>query len=183
LLLDSDFIGGWHVMPRIARSLVGLRDALKESPSRPAAEVILAQVASDRFIPGFGVAFRDDDERLPPLRRAIVDRHRRGQLEFWSLMEQVIEVIYRARNLRPNYALGFVAAFLDLGLSPAEIGRISIVAGMAAVLANAFEGGARPEPALQELPVGRVRYVGVPPRQSPAQRASEERSSAEPGEG
>ena len=119
-----------------------------------------------KFIPGFGVPFREHDERVPPLRRCVRQRGRHT-LPFWRLQEEVAQLVTRERGLQPNMVLGFVAACLDIGFDPDELGALSIVIGLHTQVANVQEEGRLASPALRELPAGLVHYTGVGPRRSP----------------
>lgn len=168
LCLDCLYVGGHRTTPAVARMLLKLADHLGPEIDQPERvdHAVRDLLLNKKHIPGFGVPFRDVDERLPPLRRCLRQRGRHT-LPFWRLYEEVARVVIRRRGLQPNLAIGFVAACLDLGFDDEEIGALSIVIGLHTQVANVQEEGRLASPALRELPAGLVHYTGVGPRRSP----------------
>jgi hypothetical protein len=168
LCLDCRYVGGLHTTPAAARMLLGLAEEL--GPRLGDAAQVEAAVdrllRQHKHLPGFGVPFRNQDERLPPLARSL-RRRGRHTLPFWCLQQELARVVVARKGLQPNLALGFVAACLDLGFDPEQIGALSIVIGLHTQVANAHEEAALASPALQALPPQWVHYVGVGPRRSP----------------
>ena len=171
LSLDCLYVGGYRTTPTAARMLLELAARLGPDVEDPARveEAVRDLLLSTKPIIGFGVPFRDQDERLPPLRRCVRQRSRHT-LPFWRLYEEVVRLVIRESGLQPNIALGLAAAYLDLGFDPDQAGALSVVAGIQTHLANTFEEGRLASPALRALPAERVHYVGVGPRRSPRAR-------------
>jgi hypothetical protein len=118
-----------------------------------------------RPIPGFGVPFRDEDERLIGLHERMRQRGR-DRLPFATLYRQLIDVLGAAKGMRPNVAAAAAAILLDLGFTPEQGAHIGAGLACAYFLANANEGARQRLPQLQRLPEPAVRYVGAAPRQS-----------------
>jgi len=121
-------------------------------------------------LPGFGVPFRDVDERLAALRGAL-ERRGRCQRRFWQIMDAVATIVRRERQLEPNIGLGLAACLLDLGLQPPQVPRLLAALAAHMFVANAAEGADQAAAVLRELPLDRVDYQGPEPRQSPRARA------------
>jgi hypothetical protein len=115
---------------------------------------------------GFGVPFRERDERLDMLIDRVAARER-GELPYWRLFTRVAETVRRIRLLEPNIGLGAAAVCLDIGFTPGQIGPLVTALCSADFWANAFEGAEQAPPGMQSLPLGSVRYVGPPPISSP----------------
>lgn len=115
---------------------------------------------------GFGVPFRQEDERVVALRRRLEARGRAG-LPYWRLFESVSAVVLELKRLRPNISIAVGAACLDLGFTPRQASLLSVALGQTDYLANAVEGAEQAPEVLRELPAQNVRYVGPPARPSP----------------
>lgn len=115
---------------------------------------------------GFGVPFRQRDERVDILTDRVAARGR-SELPYWRLYAAVGETVWRIKSVRPNMTLASAAVFLDMGFTPAQIGPLMTAIGASAFWANAFEGAEQAPACLQTLPEGSVNYVGPAPRRSP----------------
>lgn len=173
LCLDCLYVGGYRNTPAVAHLLQQLAQQLGPQADDPAcvAQAVRAGLLSKKFIPGFGVPFREKDERVPPLHRC-VRRRGRHTLPYWRLQEQVAQLVIDERGLHPNMVLGFVAACLDIGFEADELGTLSILMSLHTQLANATEEGRLASQVLRELPASRVGYAGAAPRRSPRARAA-----------
>jgi len=126
---------------------------------------------------GFGVAFRERDERLDMLIERVAARGR-SELPYWRLSTKLAETVRRIRRLEPNIGLGAAAICLDIGFTPAQIGPLITAIGSTDSWSNAFEGSQQAPACLQSLPIGSVRYVGPPPLCSPRAVDEERMTSA-----
>lgn len=111
-------------------------------------------------IGGFGVPFREHDERRVALLRFVGDgpiskgRH-------WRLHHQLVEAM---APVRPNCAISFSAILLDIGVAPERCGLAFSVLMPHVFLGHALEGsedGAR----LNDWPASHVEYRGTARRQ------------------
>ena len=122
-------------------------------------------------LPGFGVPFREVDERLEALLSRLDDLDFDGA--HVALVRRICRLAPKA-ELRPNFVLGATAVFLDLGVPVEGVAMLGMMMLNAAYLANAVEGARQAPEALQRLPDACVEYVGPPPRKSPRARAKED---------
>jgi len=128
-------------------------------------ERVKAYLDEHRFVWGFGTPFRGQDERLVAF-RACIRQRQRDSLRFWRLMDAVSAVVRDLRGTEPNMGIAIAAAFLDLGLTPHQVGSLSSALMQHMFLAHAVEGSAQGA-ALRELPATYVDFVGHAPRSSP----------------
>jgi hypothetical protein len=165
--LEDARVGHW-TSGAAAALLLEVRTRLGRPATDGVLEDALAELCGERGrLVGFGVPFRDEDERVVVLRRCLArrGRHRRP---FWRLFERMGEAMARIRpGVAPNIGLAVGAVGLDLGFSPAEIARLSVVFGLNAYIANAVEAAEQQSSLMLVLPAGAVRYAGAPPRVSP----------------
>ncbi|MBL9037834.1 MAG: hypothetical protein JNG84_04895 [Archangium sp.] len=128
---------------------------------------------------GFGVPFRDEDERLVALRSALERHGGRNRRHFFHLSEILSGISRRERSLEPNIILGISATLLDLGLrNPHAIAVMTLPLVQHTLYANAVEGAGQKSHLFQCLPASVVTYVGPAPRVSP--RAAAETSRVGP---
>lgn len=132
--------------------------------------IVKAYLDEHRFVWGFGTPFRGKDERLVAFRECIRQRERQ-ELRFWRLMDAVSAVVCEQRGTEPNMGIAIAAAFLDLGLTPHQVGSLTSALMQHMFLAHAVEGSAQGA-ALRQLPTGYVEFVGQAPRSSPRERES-----------
>jgi hypothetical protein len=168
LCTECDAIGPWVTGPAAAL-LVAVHEATRgraEAEFAPAASEVLGRFPR---LPGFGVAFRPQDERLLALERRVEAAGRAGRV-WWSLMRRLSGVVRERRRIEPNVAVGCAALLLDMGATPRQAQVMANFANLNTFIANAIEGGEQPSPALQSIPVDSVRYVGRAPRPLPADR-------------
>jgi hypothetical protein len=166
LCVERAMIGHW-TSGAAADRLVALLDAVAGDVDDAGAvgrEVERALAAGERWT-GFGVPFREQDERFLALRRAL-ERRDRAKLPFFRLSETLASVMLELKGLRPNIGTGVAAACLDLGYAPREIEVLALALGQTDYLANAVEGAAQMPEVLRVLPREVIRYVGPGPRES-----------------
>lgn len=162
---------------RAGASLVALRSELEALDDTAFAEAL------DRRFPamlppvGFGVPFRDEDERVTAVHASLV-AHGRDRLPWWSFFQRVAKVLLARRRFAANIGSAFSSAVLDLGFGAEAIGPLATALVQAAFLANAVEGAAQAPRVLQKLPLEHVAYEGVPARVSPRASAALNRSAS-----
>ena len=125
-----------------------------------------------KHIPGFGVAFRREDERAVAFRTCVETRgfhHGRYWLALCSAEGRLAE-----RGLPVNIAGVSAAVLLDLGFTPNQIDALGPVLLLPNYLANAVEGAAQAPAILRTLPSECIEDRTPPPRLSP--RAQQRKS-------
>jgi hypothetical protein len=169
LCAEGAVVGFWTA-ERAAELLLSLLSEVEE----PTVEAVIAsldrRLRAGEWLSGFGVPFRPQDERLLVLRKRVTER-KRDTLPAWRMMEAAGEAARKLKGVEPNITVGLAAVCLDLGLTPRQIGILCVTLAQVDYLANAVEGAEQSPAILRRLPVGRMRYVGRPPRQTP--RASQ----------
>ncbi|HEX7663304.1 MAG TPA: hypothetical protein VF407_02275 [Polyangiaceae bacterium] len=130
-----------------------------------------ARIERDKRLPGFGVPFRDYDERVVALIEC-VKRRGRDQLPHWKAAQTTWRLLKETKGVPPNIGSAVAAVLLDCGFRPEEIGPLGFALMQSVMLANAFEGAAQAPEVLRKLPDDCIDYVGKPARTSPRARAS-----------
>lgn len=170
LAMSCRFIGPWRNLPATAKLLIEIDEATRDCPDK--FERVAGEIISRRkVVPGFGVAFRDADERLEPLTRCLV-RSGRHELRYFALGKRLVPVVRKERRLEPNAATSVAAALLDLDVQVGQMGAVGSSLMVHMLFANAFEGAAQRSELLLRLPPEHIHYVGRPPRCSPRSMAS-----------
>ncbi len=139
-------------------------------------DVVRRHLAKHHFVWGFGTPFRGQDERLAAL-CGCVERRGREKLTHWRLFRNVAQVVGCLRSWEPNVGMGIAACFLDMGMSPREVGVTAAALMQHMFMAHAAEASVQQAPQLQKLPDERVVFAGHPPRLSP--RASQRLEAGE----
>lgn len=121
---------------------------------------------------GFGVTYRNRDERLEALLRQIALRGR-SDLKYTKLFRRAMGLARDQRKLEAHVFLGIAAIALDAGFPVEAIGSLATIALFHDALANAIEGAAQRPAVLRSLPVETIEYRGRPARQSPRASAKE----------
>ncbi len=145
-----------------ARCLHWLAGEVGEAPSQADVATALARWKSENPGPlgGFGVPFRELDERRVALLRFVGD----GPLSkrrFWRLHLQLVEAM---APVRPNCAISFVALLLDMGIAPERCGLSLAVLMPHVFLAHALEASTLDGARLNQMPASQVAYAGIGPR-------------------
>lgn len=133
--------------------------------------VVKAYLDEHRFVWGFGTPFRERDERLVAFGACIV-RRGRSDGRYWRTLCLVADEIREARGTEPNMGVAVAAAFLDMGMTPHEVGAMATALMQHMFFAHAVEGAGDSGRVLRLLPDECVSYVGPEPRTSP--RAAKE---------
>lgn len=150
---------GWGTYAPAARLLVRLGEA------RDIRASVLEELEERSHLPGFGVAFRAEDERAVAFRSCA---HQRGATKgrYWTVLE-VAEEVMRSRGAPANIAAVTAAALLDLGFDPTQIHAIGPLLLLPNYLANAVEGAAQAPELLRRLPADTIDDRTPAPRKSP----------------
>ena len=173
LLTEEDArIGPWACV-HAAHTLLELREALADQldVSSRLSETVRLRLGTRAFVWGFGTPFRAYDERLVALREHVV-RRGRDQLPYYRLMNATADIIRETRRVEPNLGIALAAVFLDMGLTPTQIGALVAALMQHMFFAQAVEGAAQADTVLQRLPDDSVDYAGRSPRQSPRARGT-----------
>jgi hypothetical protein len=104
----------------------------------------------DTFPPGFGVPFREDDERSRALRARLTEKGR-GFMPFMRLHDRVVAAARKRSRAAPNFTLTGSATILDMGVPPDCVAKVALLGSLPSFLANAAEQAASPAPSLQRL--------------------------------
>ncbi len=161
---------GWGTYAPASRFL----QTLAGTPAVDRGSYIDAEVERLRHIPGFGVAFRDRDERATALAACVRQRGFDGG-KYWQVLFVANEVLEQ-RGAPMNVAAATAALLLDIGFSPSQIGALGPVLLLPNYLANAVEGAAHASAFLQHLPTDAIEDRTPTPRLSPRARAAAENS-------
>ncbi len=135
---------------------------------------VLERVRDVGRVPGFGVAFREQDERVLALERCVAKR-RRTDRPYWKSMQVLVDVVREVHGVEPNVALPIAAALLDMGVPPQRFEALASLFFHHMFVSSAYEEAHSPHEVLRKLPDVHVRYVGrprrrldsAPPRQRP----------------
>ena len=117
-------------------------------------------------LPGFGVPFRDTDERLDALCTALGS----DSGPHLKLLGELSELAFAEKKIRPNLIAGYAAVALDSGFAPHEVQWLVLPLVLPAYLANALEGAAQQHDSMLRLGADDLAYRGPPPRRSPRAR-------------
>ncbi len=166
LCFETDYLG-----PLIFGPAAALFLEIERLPDAPSVVADITRRMADKRVPGFGVAFRDVDERLVALTDC-VQRRGRGDRKYWKLATELWATLRASHGLIPNVAGAAAAVLLDCGFTPAQIGPLVFSLMQSVMLANAFEGAQQAPEVLRKLPDDTIDYVGKPARTSPRARAA-----------
>ncbi|MEJ7728086.1 MAG: hypothetical protein WKG00_02625 [Polyangiaceae bacterium] len=173
--LEGARVGPWPAgdAAELLRELKAIA-AGEESASALRAAVQARLDAGARF-PGFGVPFRDEDERVVALGRC-VDRRGFSDGAHWQLVIQLDALMVEVGGPRLNIDGAIAAVALDLGMAAEQVRVLTTVLLLNNLVANAVEGAAQRPGVLRRLPQDAATYAGPPPRLSP--RAAQARDAA-----
>jgi hypothetical protein len=120
-------------------------------------------------IPGFGVPFRDEDERVVAASR-FVEQMGHAERRHWRLARAASACVKARHGLAPNYGVACAAILLDMGFAPRDIAPIMLLGIHLGQIPNAVEGAEQRADVLRSLPAEAISYEGPPPRRSPRAR-------------
>jgi hypothetical protein len=142
----------------------------KESSLGNEADSITAvrkEISRRRYVPGFGVPYRNFDQRLTVLDNEM-RRLGRHELPFYRLEGVVRKVVSEQYpELAPNVSLGGAALCLDIGFLPEDTATLVLWLVSQTYFCNAAEEASLRSPGLRDLGETSIDYLGEPPRPSP----------------
>ncbi len=152
-----------------ARALRYIGDVVGDDPTDAELTAAIAawKARCGGRIGGFGVPFRDIDERRVHLLRLIAGGPLAGG-RYFRLHERVAAVMH---PLQPNVALTVAALFLDVGIDAERAGVALAVMMSHVFLGHALEAADQDGARLHDLPADVVEYRGVAPRRTAARAA------------
>jgi hypothetical protein len=167
IYLEDGLIGSW-TSSRAARHLTELSRRLEDEKDNDDSfrKSVKNLLKREKKLVGFGVPFRNTDERVEAVRRRL-KKTGRCDLHFWRIMERFAEVIREESGLEPNIGIAAAAVCLDLGFRPRNIGALVTALVQHTILANAIESAHHPNCEFQCIETEKIRYEGRPERISP----------------
>jgi hypothetical protein len=169
LSLEGAKVSPWPT-GECAELLCELASQLGDADPVTVERLVDARLAEKRIFPGFGVVFREEDERMVAL-EACLQKRGRADRKYWQLMRLVERALLRHKKLPANAGAGVAAACLDVGMTPRQAAVFATACASVCFLANAVEGAEQMPSVLRRLPDDAVRYDGPGPRTSPRARA------------
>jgi hypothetical protein len=165
LLFESDRVG-----PLTTSSAAQWLQALAVAADAESFDSACARVlAPMRAVAGFGVPFRDEDERLVELaRRAEKTHHAQGR--YHRVFVRACEWMRANRDIPPNVSALCAALLLDMGLAPDAIAAVMLFFCGLAQIPNAIEAAQQRAEVLRAVPEDAIAYEGPAPRRSPRAR-------------
>lgn len=160
---DSPF--GWRSCFIAAEFLQELSDLDRDEATAD----VTARLRANQRLPGYGVAFREQDERVTALGSCL---ERRAPLEtrYWQLARSVTEI----EGAPPmNIGSACAAVLLDRGFTPQQIHALGPYIAFPNYLANALEGAKQAPAHLRTLPEHTIDDRTPKPRKSPRASARE----------
>ncbi len=122
-------------------------------------------ITTQKLLPGFGVPFRDVDERVEAVRRVVNEAGFENR-PHWKLFVRVAHWIALNKRIAPNLASATAALLLDLGFAPDDTGTVIFILVLLTQFANAVEGAKQAPRLMRALGEETVVYAGEPPRLS-----------------
>lgn len=149
---------GWRSCANAAEFLVAVAEARRTRDLQDA-----LRASHDGPFPGYGVPFREEDERVVALRKCVTQRARPDDF-YWKLAHE-IEGEGTAAPINIGGASG--ALLLDRGFTPKQILGVGPILAHPNYLANAMEGAEQAPAVLRELPTNAIDDQTTPERRSP----------------
>lgn len=180
LLATEDSRIGPAVSGRAAQLILDATRSLSAAATPSEATImpwLERRLATEPYLPGFGVAFRPRDERVDAVARCL-EVHGRSEGRCWQVMLVLDDCMRRHKGAPVNLASALGAVCLDLGFVPAQIGPLATLMTTSSYVANAYEGAQQRPAVLQRLAPRVIDYVGPGPRESPRARAAREAREA-----
>lgn len=172
ILANDGSAVGWPAIRQAAEFLNHMAATVKSDRGRANLEAAVEAhaAAGAHGFPGFGVPFRDMDERLEFL-RPIVERRGRAGRPMWSLA-LALERVLAPRKRPLNVAGGIAAILLDIGFSAPQLEMLPLGLMLSNYLANCVEGALQAPEILRCLPAHVIDDRSNAPRQSPRARTN-----------
>jgi hypothetical protein len=161
----TDIIGP-NAATSCAAALATIASRVDDPADTTRVDAVIAQFLEPRpIVGGFGVPFRDEDERLVELERLLAD-HPITRRTPWLVARALGRVIGQRNNIRPNVVSAICAILLDLGIAPHRAGLLLGVMMTHTYAAHAVEACDQDGSLLSELDFEHVDYRGHAPRRS-----------------
>ena len=165
LCIERALVGHW-TSGEAAQVMLDLERACDDLDDDAAVKGALERLLRERGrLMGFGVPFRESDERVELVRRCVRERGRHEE-KYWALLERMRKAVVDLKGIAPNIGLAIGAVCLDMGMTPYEISCMSAALGQNVYLANAVEGARQVPEVLRRLPEAGISYRGPAPRES-----------------
>jgi hypothetical protein len=173
LIQEEARIGPWAML-KAAETLVALECEIGAHADDAAhvERILLSYVQAQAFMWGFGTPFRARDERLVAFRKS-VEHHGCLGRPYFRIFEALAEVVKAERRAPPNMGMAVAAVLLDQGLTPREIGPMTVALMQHMFFAQAVEGAEQAPDCLRKLPSEFVHYIGKEARRSPRSQAQD----------
>jgi hypothetical protein len=156
LLFESERVG-----PMTTRAAAEWLTALSHEAGEDLSAAALDRAArtvlgASRAVAGFGVPFRDEDERLVALtQRVVASGH--GERRFYALFLGAARWMRENRGIAPNVSALAAALLLDMGFAPSDCALVLLLFCHLAQIPNARESAEQSSDVLRELPIDSVR--------------------------
>ena len=161
----TDIIGP-NAATSCARALATIGNAVDDATNTAALDAAIANLLERKpIIGGFGVPFRDEDERLVELERLLAN-HPITRRKPWLVAHALARAIHQRSNVRPNVVSALSAIALDLGIAPHRAGLFVGVMMTHTYAAHALEACDHDDALLREIDFQHVDYRGRAPRRS-----------------
>jgi len=153
-----------------ARALATISAEVDDPADVAHVDAVIARYLEPRpIIGGFGVPFREEDERLVELERLLAG-HPITIRKPWLLSHALRRALLRRSDLRPNVVSPLAAIALDLWIAPHRAGMFISVMMTHTFAAHALEACDLDTELLREIDVSHIDYRGRAPRRSSGPR-------------
>lgn len=163
---DTDKIGP-NAANSAARAFATVSDEVGEAIDDPhrVDAAIARYLETTPVVGGFGVPFRDEDERLVELTKLLAG-HPIARRRHFRIARAFAETIRRRSDTRPNVVSPLAATVLDFQIPPHRAGLFLAIMMSHTFAAHALEACDHDGPLLREIGFEHVAYRGHPPRRS-----------------
>jgi hypothetical protein len=151
-----------------ARALAAIGERVEDPADTARLDEEIARFLESRpTVGGFGVPFREEDERLVELERLLAG-HAITRRKPWLISQGLARAMRARHGIRPNVVSALASIILDLGIAPHRAGLFVGVMMTHTYAAHALEACDRDSGLLRELDFTRhVEYRGRAPRRVP----------------
>jgi hypothetical protein len=173
LFFESAMVGPWACVAA-CEAIRAIRAIVEGNPEWQEALVseLRARLDAGSRVAGFGVAMRDDDERVPLLLRA-AELHDRSAGPHLAALLRALPLIEARTSLHPNIGAALAACLLDMGYDDRQVGLMASEMVRAQLIGNALEASVLEPHSLREIPEALLRYLGPAERPSPRRGGSD----------
>jgi len=167
LATPSERIGAGS-LERTAHTLKEFMDAIEDKGGEIDATTItpllLKYLEKNPILNGFGVPFRDVDERLVALMKRI-SGHPAEKKPFWRLAAVLMTLMRELKKVEPNVGIAMGALLLDLGIPPEKAAIVCSILMMSPLFAaHALEASQPEYNHWRALSADQINYTGTPRR-------------------